>query len=166
MFDNIGKKIKTLAKVICGIGIVASIIVAIIMFIISSMSYLQSVLFGWLGIIILLLGPLFSWIGCFLLYGFGELIDNSAIIAQQSNSSNQNYNKKLEKQHKKDTEQRLDSIKEQLLDNSISEDDYIDIQCPNCDAELSFARYDLLHNQSLTCPCCDKKFNTNIFKKQ
>ena len=65
MFSNIGEKIKTLAEVICIIGIVVSIIAAIVMFSNSEIG---------LGFLLLILAPLLFWISSFTLYGFGEII--------------------------------------------------------------------------------------------
>lgn len=65
MFSNIGEKIKTLAEVICIIGIVASIIAAIVMFSNSEIG---------LGFLLLILAPILFWISSFTLYGFGEII--------------------------------------------------------------------------------------------
>ncbi len=170
MFDNIGNKIKILAKVLCWIGIVLCVIVAMVMFVLSSQTdslQMDSVKskFLWCGFAFLILGPLFSWIGSFVLYGFGELINNSAIIAQQSNRSNQIYNKKMEEQHKKEKEQRKENIRGQILDDNVSEDCYIDIQCPHCDADLSYTRYELLQNEFIVCPNCDEQFSTSFFKE-
>ena len=76
MFDNIGGKIKTLASVIAWMGIIISIITGI-----TLMATAEELVL--IGIIIAILGSFFSWIGSFLLYGFGELVENSAIIAQK-----------------------------------------------------------------------------------
>ena len=73
MFYDIGKKIKTLAKVVCWIGIIGSVIGGIVM--IATMGSV-GVLSGLLTIV---LGVLFSWIGSFVLYGFGEMVENSDI---------------------------------------------------------------------------------------
>ena len=78
MFDNIGGKIKTLASVITWLGIVGSVIIGIIL-----MATAEELIFA--GIIIAIVGSISSWIGSFLLYGFGELVENSAIIAQKTN---------------------------------------------------------------------------------
>ena len=74
MFNNIGGKIKTVAQVICWLGIIGSIIMGIAM--ISAFDEIS-------GILIILLGPLFSWIGSFITYGFGQLIENSDILVEQ-----------------------------------------------------------------------------------
>lgn len=61
MYKDIGNKIKTLAGVICWIGILA---------------------FGFVGVytgrlMVAIIGAFASWIGTFVLYGFGELIDQT-----------------------------------------------------------------------------------------
>ncbi len=104
MFRNIGGKIKTLARVLCWIGIIVSVIISVSLF--SSASRIEndkafaasyaSVLSadsasalvlgtGVSGVraaafVMLIGGPLVSWLGCFVLYGFGELIDRTAAI--------------------------------------------------------------------------------------
>ncbi len=70
MFDNIGGKIKSLAVVVTILGIIASIIYAIILW--SQNSYRHNTIL--LGLGILLGGSLVSWIGSFFMYGFGEMI--------------------------------------------------------------------------------------------
>lgn len=71
MFDDIGGKLKTVAKVFCWIGIVCSVIFAIVFFA-SNDRYNPTVLPGFICLIV---GPLASWLGSLTLYGFGELID-------------------------------------------------------------------------------------------
>ena len=66
MFDKIGTKIKNLATFITVLGIIVSIISGIIIMV--------NVVW-WLGLIIIILGCLFCWIGSFFAYGFGEIID-------------------------------------------------------------------------------------------
>lgn len=87
MFNNIGGKIKTVAKVLCWIGIVGSVIGGIAFMIaggsVSQYGYYRSGATGGsflVGLLIALVGALASWIGSFLLYGFGELIDVSKAI--------------------------------------------------------------------------------------
>jgi hypothetical protein len=70
MFNDIGKKIKTLAELICWIGILISLILGLI-FVIENI---------FVGFIIFIIGVLSSWVGSIFLYGFGELVDNSTKI--------------------------------------------------------------------------------------
>ena len=69
-FDNIGGKIKKLALICFIIGCVVSGIGAL------------AILFEdgefFLALLILTLGPIASWLSCFLLYGFGELVESSS----------------------------------------------------------------------------------------
>ena len=74
MFDNIGEKIKTLAKVISGIGIACSVIVGITLTFDPRNQLI--------GILVIFLGSLFSWVSCFFTYGFGELIANTSAIEE------------------------------------------------------------------------------------
>ena len=76
MFDNIGGKIKTLAVVTCGLGIIASIIGAFALWIQSS-DYNPT---AFSGVLVLVLGSLASWICSSFTYGFGELIENSETL--------------------------------------------------------------------------------------
>ena len=74
MFTNIDKKIKTLAIVSTVAGCILSFIAAICCWVIGEEFIL-------LGFVILIAGGLVSWIGSFLLYGFGELITQTTRIA-------------------------------------------------------------------------------------
>lgn len=67
MFDNIGSKIKTVAKVVCWIGIIASVIVGFIMLVQDEDTALA-------GILTMIFGSLGSWVGSFITYGFGQLL--------------------------------------------------------------------------------------------
>lgn len=84
MFENIGGKIKKFAQIMCWIGMGASALAGVLL------------LFGpawWLGIIIAVVGCFVSWIGSFLLFGFGQLIeDTSAIRRTLSNDGVQATN--------------------------------------------------------------------------
>ena len=81
MFKDIGKKIKGLAVVIFVLGTIASIVSAIILM----TSYRPLVL---IGILVLFTGPLVAWIGTWMTYGFGELIDKTAQIERNTRVSN------------------------------------------------------------------------------
>lgn len=70
MFDysNIGLKLKTLARIILGIGILISVAYG---FVLSNLS-------GTLvGLLIIPVGVIVSWFGSMPMYGFGQLIQNT-----------------------------------------------------------------------------------------
>ena len=77
MFTNIGKKIKTLSALICWLGIIGNVIVAMIMIALGRDN--SDILIA-VGCIWLIVGPVLSWISSFFVYGYGELIDKTSAI--------------------------------------------------------------------------------------
>ena len=72
MFDNIGSKIKAVAKVFTWLGIIASVVSGIV--IITSLE-------PPMGILVMIGGSLISWLSSLTLYGFGQLIEHTEHIA-------------------------------------------------------------------------------------
>ena len=87
MFDNIGEKIKILAKVIAVLGIIASVVLGIY-YMTAGREF-----FGF-GLMIAIVGSLVSWVSSFFAYGFGELIVNSDIIKRNVESID-SYNNEI-----------------------------------------------------------------------
>lgn len=83
MFNNIGSKIKTVAQVVTWIGVIASVIGGMIM-----MVSLESPI----GLLIMIGGPLLSWVSSLTLYGFGQLIENTDILVGKRRESNTHEN--------------------------------------------------------------------------
>lgn len=83
MFDNIGEKIKILAKILCWLGIIASVIVGIVLMIKDESLTL-------IGILIAVIGSLLSWAGSSIMYGFGRLVKNSDILVNLNHDYSQN----------------------------------------------------------------------------
>ena len=95
MWDNIGHKLQSLAKVLCWLGIIGSVITAIVLW--SQTSYYRSTIF--LGFLYLIIGCLASWIGSWAMYGLGlvvEYVENggshSSSSGYMSNSSSASDN--------------------------------------------------------------------------
>lgn len=84
MFDNIGSKIKTLAKILCVVEFILCLLAAFFLFQLSSKFGSAGGSLRLYGFVVLIFGPLIFWVGNFILYGFGELVDNSAIIAHRN----------------------------------------------------------------------------------
>lgn len=81
MFNDIGFKIKLLAKAVCMIGIVAWILYGV--YLIKNGQVLDAV-------IIVILGCVLSWVSCFCLYGFGHLIENTDFIVKRMKNDDKN----------------------------------------------------------------------------
>ena len=79
MFSNIGGKIKKLAVILCILGMIGSVVYAIVCFSNTS-KYEDLTLYG---VLILVLGCLVSWISSFFVYGFGELIERTVSIDER-----------------------------------------------------------------------------------
>ena len=101
MFDNVGAKIKKIAKIVCWIGIVGSVILGITMIVQGNDLNSQRTSYGGFygdfsytvtsnagnglktsGWLTLLLGPLFSWLASLGIYALGQITMNSDITAE------------------------------------------------------------------------------------
>lgn len=85
LYNNIGNKIKILAFVIATIGSILSLIFSIVA--LSNNLIIEFIL-------IIVLGPLFSWISSFILYGFGQIVENSDKNISKLNNLSENTLKK------------------------------------------------------------------------
>ncbi len=170
MFNNIGGKIKTYATVVTTLGIIGSIFAGIALG--SSGGTSTSVAF-----IIMAVGCLVSWLSSFLLYGFGELIEQTTIIAQ---NTQRGYYKSLSYDE--------EDIKESVEDNNHQESkrycekcgremysdvcfycqeeaeselenrEYFDVQCRFCGDTLSLTSEEK-NDPNFKCPFCNMPIN-------
>ncbi len=83
MFKNIGKQIKAWSKFNCLLGIIFSFAVAIVIFIIGGNSYPNDGPFFLIGVIVAIIGPINSWVSSWLLYGYGQIIENTDKLAKK-----------------------------------------------------------------------------------
>ena len=79
MFDNIGGKIKAVAKVVCWFFIVISVLSGLFM-IINTLDYFRFEIFL-TALFTMIVGSLVGWLSSLGLYGFGELIERTTEIA-------------------------------------------------------------------------------------
>lgn len=78
MFSNIGTKIKTLAQILCWLGVIGTVVGGLVLMGNDGTS----------GFVVLFVGPPLSWVASFFLYGLGQLIENTdKMVAIQSNSA-------------------------------------------------------------------------------
>ena len=80
MYDNIGEKIKGLAKAAFIVEAIAAAIMGI-----TILASDEDLIFT--GLLVLLVGPIIAWVSSWLLYGFGELIDRVCEIAKNTRTS-------------------------------------------------------------------------------
>lgn len=97
MWKNIGIRLQMLARILCWLGIIGSVIYAIVLWSQNS-SYQPTIL---PGILYLVLGSLASWIGSWTMYGLGlvvEHVENQRVPShdvqeeyQESNNDNHEW---------------------------------------------------------------------------
>ena len=90
MFGEIDKNIKDLSQILSWLGVIESIILAIVMFVKAGDSYYAEGLFMSLGFVFLIVGPIISIINGMLMYGFGELIEKAISIDTKLENNNEN----------------------------------------------------------------------------
>lgn len=112
MHKEIGKKIKKMAIVIFVLEAILFFIGAIILMAINNDLFL-------VGILMMIIGPLLAWVSSFILYGFGELIDKTSEIA--NNTSRTSANAILQNCSQRSSHDELKKLLEKGL---ISEDEY------------------------------------------
>ena len=82
MFENIGDKIKGYASFTAFLGMGLSIVIGLVLSRLGAISNEGSLRFC--GIVIGIGGCLSSWVGSFVLYGFGQLVENSDILVLEA----------------------------------------------------------------------------------
>ncbi len=117
MFENIGKKIKNLASILCWVGIIAYMIIALIMIAVGADEYENNLVI--FGIILLFVGPLMAWISSFFMYGFGELIDKACDIER-----NTRKNGIMSDAQAKTDSERISKIEKLRSQGLITEEEY------------------------------------------
>ena len=146
-YDNIGGKIKGWAKWIFAIEAIAAVISGFVL-----MAQDEDMIL--IGLLVVVFGSIVAWVSSWLLYGYGQLIENSDIIAEEYNRKNEKHEKDVAKSNAKKEAQRREKVKVTIANPNIADDEYIDITCPNCKGELSYTKEEL-QSGDVICPMCD-----------
>ena len=80
MFDNIGERIQSFARVFLWLGVAICGLVGFVLFVNGVSEDGTGVMI--FGLLLMTVGSLVSWVNFLLLYGFGQLIVNSDRIAR------------------------------------------------------------------------------------
>ena len=76
-YENIGGKIKGLARAAFIVEAIAAVISGLVMMVEDD----DMIPFA---LLVMVVGPIVAWVGSWLLYGFGQLIENSDIVAKNT----------------------------------------------------------------------------------
>ena len=170
-FDNIGRKIKNLAKWSCWITILLIWIAAPIAFIALVADDWTAEL-CWIPLVGAIVGPVLVWVESWVLYAFGEFVEDiHAIRDKEGTTKEVNAKRKAEEKIKREAElkeqqEAAERAKREAKErakwqeenksqnNELSDDDFIDIACPKCGEMLSF----LKNETKGICPECGAEF--------
>lgn len=148
MYNNVGQKIKGVA-----IGLFLSEAVGAIVSGIALMATDED--FILLGILLLVVGPFVAYLMSLFVYGFGELIEKTADVAEKAQFNPQKNVKKATKESKKKEVQAYIKVEKaepkEIEEIPADEGDYIDFVCPNCGKDISFHKGET----EVTCPWCE-----------
>ena len=120
MYDNIGGKIKILAKVLC-------IIVAILEFVYGIILLEDQTI---IGVLLMIVGPIMAWISSWMLYGYGELIEKTTSIDYNVRAISRNVRRdenKSEVQIKAEAE-RINKLENMRAQGLITEEEYLKLR--------------------------------------
>ena len=160
---NIGSKIKTTASIFFVLAIIGSVIGGIIM--------IGSSVEG-LGILLLLGGPLAGWLIFMMIYGFGQLVENSDYLrdslAKPGSVMNSGKSARPEKNGAKSQKQKpapkeRRNKKDEAHDDS--NEDFVAFDCPECKTEMTVPEDLINQDPVVRCPECNFEFDVNDYYK-
>ena len=174
MYDDVGRKIKVIAKVACWGGIVFFVIIGF-----QAGSLLEEITGEFnIGIFLgaAIGGSFLSWLLSLFLYGFGELIENTNSIARrfeeisivsETKHIKENNNEQIPLAYKVNGPGKAEKeIELKKVDIKIAADtdtdEYLDVECPYCNEKLAFTKQFLAETDRLTCPMCGEAFKTTV----
>ena len=117
MFNEIGKKIKVLAKLFFILEVITLVVVSILLMI-SNRNFVFP------GIMIMLIGSLVAWITACFAYGFGELIDKTSEMAHNTHLLEKSMRKKEMSAHTVREERNQRQSKEESIKRKLKESHY------------------------------------------
>ena len=171
MFENIGSKLKSVATVTTFIGILCSCIIGLVLLIMGN----------GVGLVIAIVGSLLSWIGSLTMYGLGQLVENTDIIAgntkkqytatrDMAKQTNNNLDKKTENEQQKDDAKNGKDVDRSHIDYSCRtikcSGDYTKGMCLIChsvhdDLEYCSIKTDKETNELFICQQCKELYKDN-----
>ena len=166
MFNNIGQKIKSLAKVFFWIGVIGSAVSGIVMMTADDEAMIV------FGVLTIVFGIMFSWVGNFFIYGFGQLVENSDRMVQllESGTVSTKRERKAESERApqpkyapKPPKAEPKASRRSMEEPQPSEpDELAEIICPHCGEELYVSKEE---ESGFFCPFCGGKVTAEEIKR-
>ena len=165
LYENIGGKIKNWAKWIFIVEAIGAVMAGIALITTDDDLILA-------GLLTLFCGPIVAYVGSWILYAFGELVEDvHAIRNKEGTAAEEKAKREAALKAKREAEQKEKQMAEQILKREreererwqkeneaeiakLSDDDFIDIVCPECGETLSFLKNEI----DAICPECGAEF--------
>ena len=164
LYENIGNKIKNWAMWMFIIEAISAVITGIVILVDWGFRY------GWWALFIIILGPIVSFVSTWILYAFGQLVEDVRAIRNKEGTASE-LERKIEENTKQETTKKTKRVPEKKENRASqkqinreigekAEDDderiymiqnkYIDVTCPKCKENLSFWE----NTEEAKCPFC------------
>ena len=164
LYGNIGKKIKNWAMWMFIIEAIGAVITGIV--ILVDWGFRD----GWWALFIIILGPIVSFVSTWILYAFGQLVEDVRAIRNKEGTvselerkieettkrettektkhmAEKKENRASRKQVKRETEGKAEDAGERIY---MVQNKYVDVTCPKCKENLSFWE----ETEEAKCPFC------------
>lgn len=153
LYENIGGKIKNWAKWIFIVEALAAIITGVVFFFEAESDEIYAVY----GLLAVVFGPFVAWVSSWILYAFGQLVEDVHAIRDKEGTTVEVHAKRqAEARTKREMEEKARRMEEkvrrelaekaksqtenQFVPGELSDDDFIDVACPECGKTLAFLK--------------------------
>lgn len=145
--NNIGDKLKGLAVLVICIGVILAVL--------FGLNYIRDSILT--TILVIAGGILSTLILGFALYGLGQIVDNTDVIAEHYRRVNKIESKQDFQDEVERIKAEITEARRKLYSESVPLDAGIDVTCPECGASLTYTKGELLNDAELKCPECGGK---------
>ena len=144
MYDNIGSKLKILAVVIGIIQAVGSFVVGVVILVDE----------GGVGLLVILLGPLFAWITTWALYALGQIADDVRAVKIQNATIIKNYKDPQIASQEKIGEAPVRMMKETRKE--VEAEHQVEVRAKNSEeSRTDTASFTVGENETVVCSQCN-----------
>ena len=146
-YNNIGGKIKGFVKWYCWISILLIWIIAPITFLFLAADTDEfRIRLCWIALLIALVGPVVIWLSSWLLYAFGELVEDIHAMRNETEAEVQ-----TRRAIEKEVIQEKEKIETEAVENENQHDEF---ECLSCKKTFTVSA----DEDTATCPYCNAKY--------
>lgn len=154
MQNHFGEKIKGMATIFLILDIIAALICGGVLIANEEEA---------IGIVVIILGIVLSLPFYYLMSGFGQIVENTDIIAHHYENVNLREDKIAERKEEARIIKETKNVSSKLSDANIESETGIELTCPSCKEQLYFTKEDIIKQTYLVCPYCEAQIPTSKF---